>query len=209
MLPIFTVRGFHRTLRGVCTDDLWMLAFCWFSLLLVGCGSSPILLNVRVDAQEGYSASFPAKVTTRIGHDGPISFRIDSAKSAEGARFEAAWFGFPEPLGDEERKVLLAKVVRGLSSERGTLVVAKGPAKGSALEGLDLVFDRDDNRRGFHRVVYTSALSMLQISVVGPKGGAWEESVPEFWKSLTIRRDSRDSSQVPWQAWLHGCAHCR
>lgn len=142
--------------------------------------------GARVLAAEGYSLAFPAAVTTRSGRDGPSAFRIDAARTIDGARFEAAWFGFPEPLDAHDRATLLARVERGLGGGVGTRVASRALARASGREVVDLVIERADGQRGFHRVLYPSPGAMLQVSAVGPEGGAWERQVPAFFASLTL-----------------------
>lgn len=159
-------------------------------LLLAGCGAGPQLVPTRVDAAEGYSLLLPGPVESRSGRDGKAAFRIDFARTADGARFEVAWFGFPEPLGPPERAELLAQVERGLAGERGTQVVSRTAAKAGGREAIDLVLERADGKRGFHRILYLSAEAMLQVSAVGPPDGEWEREVPRFLASLVHRAEA-------------------
>lgn len=193
--------------------------------LLSACGAAPPAALQRLDAVEGYSLSFPGPVRTRSGREGPFVFRIDSARTPEGARFEAAWFGFPEPLDAPDRATLLRRVEKGLAADPGTTLVSRTvlsppPAAGqspsgdaapsappaprhppSRAEGVDLVIDRADGQRGFHRVLYPSPHAMLQVSVVGPRGGEWERDVPRFWGSVTLSGEGESiRADTPWQA---------
>ena len=163
---------------------LSLLALCVAALASPACGGAPPSAPSRVDAAEGYKLSFPASVDTRKGRDGPAAFRIDFARSSDGARFEAAWFGFPEALDPVEQSILLGRIERGL--EGGTRVVSREESMFAGRAALDLVLDRDDGRRGFHRVLYPSPRSMIQVSAVGPRGGDWERAVPRFWSSLEM-----------------------
>lgn len=138
----------------------------------------------RVVAAEGYELSFPSSVGTRRGRDGPTAFRIDFARSPDGARFEAAWFGFPEALDPAEQAILLGRIERGL--EVGAEVVSRRESPFAGRAALDLVLDHRDGRRGFHRLLYLSSRAMIQVSAVGPRGGAWERAVPQFWSSLEM-----------------------
>jgi hypothetical protein len=167
------------------------------SLLVSGCGSAPLALASRVDAAEGYALSFPGPVETLAGREGHVLFRIDSMRTRDGARFEAAWFGFPEPLEAADRAELLRRVESGLTGSPPSRVVSRSrPAVGER-EAVDLVLDREDGRRGFHRVFYPGPDSMLQVSVVGPAGGAWESAVPRFWESITLSRDPPPGRRQP------------
>ncbi len=193
--------------------------------LLSACGAAPPAALQRLDAVEGYSLSFPGPVRTRSGREGPFVFRIDSTRTPDGARFEAAWFGFPEPLDAPERATLLRRVEKGLAGGPGTTLVSRtvlSPAPGagqspsggavqspssiarqspSRAEGVDLVFDREDGQRGFHRVLYPSPHAMLQVSVVGPRDGEWERDVPRFWGSVTLSGEAEPfQGDSPWQA---------
>lgn len=141
-------------------------------------------------APEGYTLLFPGPVDTRTGRDGRASFRIDFARTGEGARFEAAWFGFPEALSEDEQQALLARVEQGLTGlprEPGDgRLVSRGTSVVRGRASLDLVVDSPDGRRGVHHVLYPSAKAMLQVSATGPRGGVWEREEPAFWASLTL-----------------------
>lgn len=166
-----------------------------------------------MDAAEGYSLSFPGRVETRSGREGPFVFRIDSARTPDGARFEAAWFGFPEPLDAPGREALLRRVEKGLAGNPGTTLVSRAaPAPPAATaesptcdtrqplscsEGVDLVLDREDGKRGFHRVLYPSPHAMLQVSAVGPRDGEWEAEVPRFWASVTLPGEAAPLRESP------------
>jgi len=154
-----------------------------------------------LSAPEGYTLLFPGPVDTRTGRDGRASFRIDLARTAEGARFEAAWFGFPEALSEDEQQALLARVEQGLTglprepgdgrsvgapSPSDGRLVSRGTSVVSGRASLDLVVDSPDGRRGVHHVLYPSAKAMLQVSATGPRGGVWEREEPAFWASLTL-----------------------
>jgi hypothetical protein len=185
--------------------------------LLSACGAASPAALERLEAVEGYSLSFPGPVRTRSGREGPFVFRIDSTRTPDGARFEAAWFGFPEPLDAPERATLLRRVEKGLAAGPGTTLVSRtvlSPAPAAAqspsssarqspsrAEGVDLVFDREDGQRGFHRVLYPSPHAMLQVSVVGPRDGEWERDVPRFWGSVTLSGETEPfRGDSPWQA---------
>jgi hypothetical protein len=149
------------------------------------CAGAPPQPPARVEAREGYALTFPAPVETRTGHEGPFSFRIDHAR-ARGARFEAAWFGFPEALDAVQCAALSEKIDRALSGGEGTRVVSRKTTSVSGRDAEDLVVDRADGRRGYHRIFYPSPRSMLQVSAVGPSGGEWEREVEGFWASLVL-----------------------
>ena len=151
------------------------------SLMLAGCGSSPTA--VRVVAQEGYVLSFPASPETAIGRDGPVRYRIDAIRAFD-ARFESAWFRFTE-LDASERADLLTRVERGLMSP-GAHLESRVQARTDNIERVDLIIDHADGRRGYHRIYYPSATTMLQVSVVGPKGEGWEQFVSPFFGSLKL-----------------------
>lgn len=172
------------------------------ALLVMGCAAGPTAGPSqaetaaaagasRVLAAEGYSLAFPAAVKTRSGHDGPSAFRIDAARTSDGARFEAAWFGFPEPLDEHDRAALLARVEHGLAGDVGTSVASRTLVSTGGREAIDLVIERADGQRGYHRVLYPSPSAMLQVSVVGPEGGAWERQVPAFLASLSLSEPVR------------------
>lgn len=137
-----------------------------------------------VATSEGYTLSFPGRVVTRKGRDGRAAFRIDFARTPEGARFEAAWFGFPDALSEGERRALLGTVEKGISGSGD--VKTRGTSDVLGRESLDLVVDRSDGRRSVHHVLYPSPESMLQVSVSGPRGGDWEREEPRFWASLAL-----------------------
>lgn len=144
----------------------------------------------KLDAPEGYSLSFPGPVRSRSGRDGPVVFRIDSARTPDCARFEAAWFGFPEPLDSADRDTLRARVEAGLGGAPGTTVVSRLSPLPGVHEGVELVLDHPDGRRGFHRILYAGPLAMLQVSAVGLRGGEWERDVKRFWDSVSLHAPS-------------------
>lgn len=129
--------------------------------------------------------SFPASVDTRKGRDGRATFRIDAARTKDGARFEAAWFGFPEAILPAEQQALLAQVEQGLTGS-GASIVSRGESVVLGRASLDLTVDRPDGRRVVHHILYPSSKAMLQVSVSGPRGGAWERDEPAFWSSLEL-----------------------
>lgn len=152
------------------------------SLMLAGCGPSPTL--VRVVAQEGYVLSFPASPETATGRDGPVRYRIDAIRAFD-ARFESAWFLF-SALDASERADLLMRVERGLMTP-GAHIESRVQARADNIDRVDLIIDHADGRRGYHRIYYPSATTMLQVSVVGPKGEDWEQYVTPFFDSLKLR----------------------
>jgi hypothetical protein len=160
--------------------------------MLAACaGAPPPAGPLHIDAPEGYALSFPAPVQTRIGREGPVLFRIDAARTPDGARFEAAWFGFPEPLEAAERAALRDRVERGLSTQGGVRVVSRSEAREGGRDALDMEIDRPDGKRGYHRVLYPSPQAMLQVSAVGPRGGEWEGALKPFLASLSLLPPSR------------------
>lgn len=130
---------------------------------------------------------FPSAPESTQGMDGPVEFRIDAMRTTDGARFETAWFRFPQGLNAEEREELMVRVEGGLKG-RSTKTVSRQRVAQGKDDRLDVVFDHEDGRRGYHRIFYLSARAMLQISVVGPKGGDWEQRVAAFFGSLDTRR---------------------
>lgn len=153
------------------------------SFLLAGC--APSLVADRVEAPEGYGISFPGPATTAVGRDGPVEYRIDAVRTQDDARFEAAWFRFPQDLDASERALLIQRIERGLMAP-GTRVTSRVELPKGNTDRVDLILDHADGRRGYHRVIYMSSRTMLQISAVGPRGGDWEDIVTRFMTSLDI-----------------------
>lgn len=152
---------------------------------LAGC-AAPIT-PVRLEAPEGYAISFPAATEGAAGRDGPVRFRIDAMRTPDEARFEAAWFGFHQALDAPERQELLDRVERGLAAG-GAKVSRRAETPPGNKDRVDLVLDHPDGRRGYHRILYPTPKSMLQVSVVGPRGGDWEKLVAGFFASLNVKK---------------------
>lgn len=164
------------------------------ALALSGCGG-PVGM-IRLEAPEGYAISFPAGTETAAGQDGPVTFRIDAMRTLDEARFEAAWFGFHQPLDAPERLQLLTRVERGIAGD-GAKVTHRTETPPGTSDRVDLVVEHPDGRRGFHRILYPTRRSMLQVSAVGPRGGDWEKLVPRFFDSLEVRkREPLDEAPV-------------
>jgi hypothetical protein len=161
-----------------------VLAVC---VLFAGCASS--LVPVRVEAPEGYAISFPGMAETVTGRDGPVDYRIDAMRTPDDARFEAAWFRFPQALDGAERGQLLQRIERGLVGP-GARVTSRVETPPGNKDRVDLILDHADGRRGYHRVIYTSPKTMLQVSAVGPKGGEWELVAERFLGSLHLRQEA-------------------
>lgn len=163
------------------------LVYAAAAALLLGCAGAPEKppSPSPVEASEGYTLLFPGPVDTRTGRDGRATFRIDASRTPEGARFEAAWFGFPAALGQDEQQALLSQVEQGLTGS-GARVVSRGVSTVLGRSSLDIVVDRPDGRRLVHHVLYPSAKAMLQVSASGPRGGEWEMEAPRFWASLSL-----------------------
>lgn len=186
--PPRPARAAPRALGGA----VWLGAW----LLFAGCAGAPpaapslaapsLAAPHRIDAEEGYSLTFPAPVETRTGREGRFLFRIDAARTPDGARFEAAWFGFPQAFDAEDRAALLDRVERGLAAEPGTRPVSRARSRTNERDAIDLVLERPDGKRGYHRVLYPSPREMLQVSAVGPRRGGWEGALPSFWESLKL-----------------------
>lgn len=155
------------------------------ALALSGCGG-PVAM-IRLEAPEGYAISFPARTETAAGQDGPVAFRIDAMRTQDEARFEAAWFGFHQPLDAPERLELLTRVERGIAGD-GAKVTHRTETPPGSSDRIDLVVEHPDGRRGFHRILYPTRKSMLQVSAVGPRGGDWEKLVPRFFDSLEVQK---------------------
>lgn len=164
--------------------------------LWAGCASSAPQIPSHLDAAEGYSLSFPAPIETRAGRDGRATFRIDHAVTSDGARFEAAWFGFPEAIGADEQAALLSQVERALGGADSKVISREGGTF-EGRESVDLVVEDRDGRRGFYRVLYPTSRSMLQVSAVGPRGGPWEREVSELWASLRFEGKAVTVSRAP------------
>jgi hypothetical protein len=170
------IRSSGRAVRA------WMLAAI---VLSSGCGTS--LVPVRIVARtEGYAISFPGSPTTVTGRDGPVDYRIDAMRTNDQTRYEVAWFRFPQELDPEERAELLRRVERGLAAP-GARVASRVELPPGNKDRVDLVLDFQDGRRGYYRVLYPTAKAMLQVSVVGEKGGEWQEVASRFLGSLDVR----------------------
>lgn len=169
----------HRRVRT-------MLISAALSVLLAGCASTPVPVRV-VAPGEGYVISFPGRPESAIGRDGPVDYRIDAMRTLEGARFEMAWFRFPQMLDPEERLELMKRIELGLLSP-GARVASRVETPPGNKDRLDLIIDHADGRRGYHRILYPSGRAMIQVSAVGPKGGDWEQIVPGFLMSLELTK---------------------
>ncbi|MEZ4296971.1 MAG: hypothetical protein R3B70_18545 [Polyangiaceae bacterium] len=161
-----------------CVPVLLLLSF------VMGCAAA-IPRPVRVDTAEGYTISFPGQPDSLAGKDGPVDFRIDAARTPEEARFEVAWFRFPQSLDAPERAELLLRVERGLFGGGARVVSRTQPPNDK--DRVDLVLDLPLGRRGYYQILYPNPRSMLQVSAVGPEGGEWERAVKPFFRSLVVK----------------------
>ncbi|MBK8253954.1 MAG: hypothetical protein IPK82_14990 [Polyangiaceae bacterium] len=156
---------------------------CTAALSWVGC--APVVgAPVRVTAPEGYTVVFPDKADSLRGQDGPVTFRIDSARTPDKTRYEVAWFKFPAAINQAERTELLMRVERGLFNGPTELVKRTQPEGDK--NTVDLILDFADGRRGYYHIFYTTDQTMLQVSAVGQRGGEWEGRVDPFFKSVEV-----------------------
>jgi hypothetical protein len=143
-------------------------------------------------ADRELSICFPSEPSERRVNEGPFARALIVHTMAEGARFELARFDLPASLPREKRRILLARVEKGLRARPDVEDVEAGIIAHEGVVTRVLSARLTGQRTGIWWLSFPSPRQMLQVSMIGP--ASCRDAALRFLETLG---DDRCSEATP------------
>jgi hypothetical protein len=156
-------------------------------LLVAGCATATPAWTTWVSADRTVAVAFPVPPRERQGHEGPrVRSTVARASDAEGRVYELALFTIARVLSPAEQADLSDRVLQGLAARPDGRSFDATPLSDAVGPVHRVVIELEGDRRGYWRIFYSDARTMVQLSVVGPDDEALGGLTTEFFDSFQL-----------------------